>query len=134
MKNSKYYFLKGDAPFNMKMIKTFKMLGAFLIITLCLFINTNFASANTYTESVDIAEQDKLIQQSTYTTRYVEVNATYWGQIPLPYSVEYNKGGYSGTLTYISHESEDGKYFIKYGGYVRCEGVCMAPSSKLEKE
>lgn len=121
----------------MKMIKAFKMLGAFLIITLCLFINTNFASANTYTESVDIVEQDKLIQQSTYTTRYVEVNSTFWGQPPVPYSVEYNRGGYSGTLTYISHESDEvnpKKLYIKYGGYVRCEGVCMAPSSLLENE
>lgn len=122
----------------MKMIKTFKMLGAFLIITLCLIINTNFASANTYTGSMDMVEQDELSQQSTYTTRYVEVESLFWGQPPLPYSVEYNKGGYSGTLTYKSHEliSEypRDKYIIIFGGYVRCEGVCVAPSSLLEKK
>ncbi|WP_339195877.1 hypothetical protein MKY27_14005 [Solibacillus sp. FSL R5-0449] len=121
----------------MKMTKAFKMLGAFLIISLCLFTNTNFASANTYKESIGFVEEDTLSQQSTYTTRYVEVNSTFWGQPPVPYSVEYNKGGYSGTLTYISHEADSRnpkKLYIKYGGYVRCEGVCMAPSSLQENE
>lgn len=120
----------------MKLTKTVKMMGTFLLITLSLLINSNSASANTY-KSIAVNEKEEFIQNASYTTRYIEVESIYWGEMQIPATVPYNVNGYSGTLTFIKTKlnKDTGHYHSLYGGYVRCEGVCMAPSSvQLEEE
>lgn len=121
----------------MKLTKICKILGGIgtaLVLTLSLLSSPNLASANTATTNL-VSENVTIL--STFT-RYVEVEAEYFGKLEVPSTIYYDYKGYKGTLYLNSWKyGNDGKLIIaKYTGTVtfNCEGTCIAPSKQNEAQ
>ncbi|KMK75616.1 hypothetical protein [Alkalihalobacillus pseudalcaliphilus] len=60
-------------------------------------------------------------------TRTVTVTRAYQVNQPIPRTIEYNSGGWRGTLTIAHQQSAIDIIFVTYSGTVSCPGTCVMP-------
>lgn len=116
----------------MKLLKKSMLyFGLTLILMLSLLGTASSVSAAPNMENTVIKNEVTI----NALTKYVEVFSVWFGPASPPETIEYDRGGYRGTLRILSSEYNkvNKRFESTYGGTVKCLGGCVLYDS-IEEE